>query len=201
MSEVKVTYTKHPTDAFPFHFTSIGLIIPEIWPKYSFFTLKNHIQNFQTLTLKLQGHGCGQRARSYSQPGILLISFLFISHQSDQQFLRYSYFEIWPWKIDQRLRSWVRSKVKVTYTKHPTDAFPFHFTSIGLIIPEIWPKYLFFTLKKTHPKFLTHWGRDKMAAICQATFSNTFSWMKMHEFRLRFHKFVPRIRINNMARH
>ena len=27
---------------------------------------------------------------------------------------------------------------------------------------------------------LTHWGRDKMAAIFQTTFSNTFSWMKMH---------------------
>ena len=34
---------------------------------------------------------------------------------------------------------------------------------------------------------LTHWGRDKMAAILQTTFSNIFSWMKMYEFRLRFH--------------
>ena len=34
---------------------------------------------------------------------------------------------------------------------------------------------------------LTHWGRDKMAAISQTTFSNTFSWLKMYEFRLRFH--------------
>ena len=34
---------------------------------------------------------------------------------------------------------------------------------------------------------LTHWGRDKMAAISQTTLSNTFSWMKMLEFRLRFH--------------
>ena len=36
-------------------------------------------------------------------------------------------------------------------------------------------------------KILTHWGRDKMAAICQTTFSNVFSWMKMYEFRLKFH--------------
>ena len=35
--------------------------------------------------------------------------------------------------------------------------------------------------------YLTHWGRDKMDAISQTTFSNAFSWMKMHEFRLRFH--------------
>ena len=34
---------------------------------------------------------------------------------------------------------------------------------------------------------LTHWGRDKMAAISQTTFSRAFSWMKMFEFRLKFH--------------
>ena len=53
----------------------------------------------QTLTLKLQGqgHGCDQRTKSYSQPSILPMRFLFIPHQSDQQFLRYSYYEIWPW--------------------------------------------------------------------------------------------------------
>ena len=34
---------------------------------------------------------------------------------------------------------------------------------------------------------LTHWGRDKMAAIFQTTFSDGFSWMKMYEFRLTFH--------------
>ena len=34
---------------------------------------------------------------------------------------------------------------------------------------------------------LTHWGRDKMAAIFQTTFSNGFFLMKMYEFRLTFH--------------
>ena len=34
---------------------------------------------------------------------------------------------------------------------------------------------------------LTHWGRDKMADIFQTTFSNAFSWMKILEFRLKFH--------------
>ena len=34
---------------------------------------------------------------------------------------------------------------------------------------------------------LTQWGRDKMSAVLQTTFSNAFSWMKMHEFRLIFH--------------
>ena len=46
---------------------------------------------------------------------------------------------------------------------------------------------------------LTHWGRDKMAAIFQTTFFNAFSWMKMYEFRLTFSlKFVPRGPINNI---
>ena len=35
---------------------------------------------------------------------------------------------------------------------------------------------------------LTHWGRDRMATISQTMFANAFSWMKMHEFRLRFHQ-------------
>ena len=34
---------------------------------------------------------------------------------------------------------------------------------------------------------LTHWGRDKMAAVSQTTLSNPFSQMKMLEFQLRFH--------------
>ena len=34
---------------------------------------------------------------------------------------------------------------------------------------------------------LTHWGRGQMAAIFQTTSSNAFSWMKIYEFRSRFH--------------
>ena len=34
---------------------------------------------------------------------------------------------------------------------------------------------------------LTHRGRDKMDAIAQTRVSSAFSWMKMYEFRLRFH--------------
>ena len=32
---------------------------------------------------------------------------------------------------------------------------------------------------------LTHWGREKMAAVFQ-TLSNALSWMKMYEFQLKF---------------
>ena len=35
--------------------------------------------------------------------------------------------------------------------------------------------------------FVTHWGRNNMAAISQTTLSNAFSWMKMLQFRLKFH--------------
>ena len=34
---------------------------------------------------------------------------------------------------------------------------------------------------------LTHWGRGKMDAIFQTTFSSEFSWMKMYKFCLQFH--------------
>ena len=42
---------------------------------------------------------------------------------------------------------------------------------------------------------LTHWGRDKMFDIFQATFSNAFSWMKMCAWVLL--KFVPKGLIAN----
>ena len=46
---------------------------------------------------------------------------------------------------------------------------------------------------------LTHWGRDKMAAIFQTTFSNAFSSMKIYEFLLKFHRLkFPRGPINNI---
>ena len=34
---------------------------------------------------------------------------------------------------------------------------------------------------------LSHWGRDKMDTKSQTKFSCAFSWMKMYEFRLKFH--------------
>ena len=41
---------------------------------------------------------------------------------------------------------------------------------------------------------LTYWGRDKMAAISQTTFSNAISWIKMYKFRLKFHwSLFPRV--------
>ena len=31
-------------------------------------------------------------------------------------------------------------------------------------------------------RILTHWGREKMVAIFQTTYSNVFSWYKMYDF-------------------
>ena len=43
---------------------------------------------------------------------------------------------------------------------------------------------------------LTHWGRDKIDAISQTTFSTAFSWMKIFEFRLKFHwSLFPRVQL------
>ena len=39
----------------------------------------------------------------------------------------------------------------------------------------------------TQWSLLTHWVRDKMDANSQTIFSNAFSWMKMLEFRWKFH--------------
>ena len=45
---------------------------------------------------------------------------------------------------------------------------------------------------------LTHWGRDKMAAISQTTFWNAFSWMKLWISLKISLKFVPKGPINNI---
>ena len=34
---------------------------------------------------------------------------------------------------------------------------------------------------------LSHWGRDRMAAISETTVSSAFSWMKTFEFQIKFH--------------
>ena len=49
------------------------------------------------------------------------------------------------------------------------------------------PVYHFWMTKPTIQPLLTHWGWHEMAAVSQTTLSNTFSWMKMFEYRLKFH--------------
>ena len=48
---------------------------------------------------------------------------------------------------------------------------------------------------------ISHWDRDKMAAIFQTTFSSAFFWKKMYKFRLRFHwSLLPRIQLSIFQR-
>ena len=64
--------------------------------KFAFFLFHNNqitiseIQLFRNLTLKIKGqwHGWGERSRSHSSPIIQPMNPLFVSHQSDQPFLR-----------------------------------------------------------------------------------------------------------------
>ena len=51
-----------------------------------------------------------------------------------------------------------------------------------LIVYQWWPSS--FT---AYDVWSPHWGRDKMAAVFLTTFWNAFSWIKIHEFYLRFH--------------
>ena len=58
----------------------------------------------------------------------------------------------------------------------------------------VFPKRSIYQRQTCHTDFLTHWGRDKMVDISQTIFSSAFSWMKMYEFRLRFHwNLFPRV--------
>ena len=113
------------------------------------------IKLFQTLTLKFQlqgqGHGCGQRARSYNRPSII-------------QLAQYHFTSIRPTTLEielfrnltlkhPRSRSWVRSKVKVTYCTqywNRCTSFSFHinWTNHSWDMAKI-----VFDLEKTHPKF------------------------------------------------
>ena len=115
----------------PFRSMSIDRPIPEI-------------KLFQALILKFQlqdqGHGCGQRARSYNRPSIILTHFVFHFTLIRPTIPEIELFRNLTLK-HPRSRSWVRSKVKVRYcTQYPTNALPLRFTSIGPTIPEMWPK-------------------------------------------------------------
>ena len=108
---------------------------------------------FQTLTLKLQvqGLGCGVRARSYSRPNILSIGILFISYQSDQQFLRYNYLENDLETSKVKVISEVKDQGHISYpVSHWCFSFSFH---INRTNPSWDMAKIVFDLEKTHLKF------------------------------------------------
>ena len=82
-----IQLAQYHINSLPFHFTSTRPTIPEI-------------ELFRNLTLKdpRSRSWVRQRSRSHIVPSIQPMHFLFISHQSDQQFLRYGQNSVWPWK-------------------------------------------------------------------------------------------------------
>ena len=100
------------------------------------------------------GSSVWSKARSYSRSSILLIHFIFTSHQSHQQFLRYSYFEIWPWNIHGQGHEWgQRSRPHIIpsiqpmhflFVSHPSDQ---PFLRYAQNTGSVWSW-------KTHPNFL-----------------------------------------------
>ena len=84
---------------------------------------------------------------------------------------------------------------------------------IGTNFSEMLIKICTCSIKKMHLKMsaiwrrcylglnvLTHWGRDKMAAIFQTIFSNGLSWMKMFEFWSIFNwSLFPRVHYTRLT--
>ena len=75
------------------------------------------------------------------------------------------------------------------YNRMGPIAIGLQYTTQISFIMEVWVTFIdiHLTRELAASTVLTHWGRDKMAAVSLTILSNTFSWMKMLEFRLRFH--------------
>ena len=60
-----------------------------------------------------------------------------------------------------------------------------------------WYVHVFLSISRVvGVKLLTHWGREKMAAISQTIFSNAFSWVELFDFPLKFHwSLFPRFQL------
>ena len=108
--------------------------------------------------MKGQCHGCGQGAKWYSQPSILLINSLPFHLLSikptihDIQLFRNLTMK------HPRSRSWERAKVKVTYyTQYRTDARHIRFTSNGPTIPDM--AKIMQTLKKHIPNLKSKFAK------------------------------------------
>ena len=128
-------------DSHPFCSMSIGRSIHEI-------------RLFQTLTLKLQsqGHGCNQRAKSYSQPSILLTRFLFISHHQtniswDTAISKFD-LEIWRVKVineAKRSRSHIVPSIQpmhFLFVSHQSDNHSWDMAKTVFDLEETLPKFL-----------------------------------------------------------
>ena len=150
-------HTSQYHDLHPFRSMSIGHPIPEI-------------KLFQTLTLKFQlkgqGHGCGQRARSYNRPSIILTHFLtFNINQTNNSWDRaISKFDLETSKV--KVMSEVKGQGNILYPIfNSCNSFSFHINrtnhsgDMAKIVLD---------LEKTHQKF-------KMKICQNNSFQQNFS--------------------------
>ena len=119
-------------------------------------------------------HHNGRGGISYHQPHDCLLNCLFRRRSKKEMASNAENVSIW-WRHHETpliLPSWVNFGCHVVANLKMSSAkwqpFECHLFSSGL-------------------NMLTHWGRDKIDAILQTTFSNAISWMKMFEIWLRFH--------------
>ena len=63
----------------------------------------------------------------YTRPRFILAHYLFIPNQSDQQFLTYTYFKIWPWNIQGQGHEWGQSSRSYIIT----NMQPMHFLFVS----------------------------------------------------------------------
>ena len=87
------------------------------------------------------------------------------------------------WAIESKFDGGQNQSLVYNYVLYPFSVLILHWSHVHHCQEICYPTSRVFTLIVG----LTHWGRDKMAAIFQTTFSNVFSWMKMYEFQLKFH--------------
>ena len=99
------------TSAHPTMITLVNIMVMNGWLTFFSFHVNrpSHswdkaIWEFDLETPRSRSWVLGKVGQSWTR--ILLICLLFSSHQSDQQFLRYSYFEIWPWNIQGQGHEW-----------------------------------------------------------------------------------------------
>ena len=80
---------------------------------------------------------------------------------------------------------WIRLTKSYYFYHAHLLLFGQHYTEIPFTSIK-WANVNEMDIRKLTLSPLTHWGRDKMAAISQTALWNPFSWMKIFEFRLKF---------------
>ena len=128
----------HKVGVTSYRLTSLSFHVN--WPSHN-----PEIQNFQNLTLKIQGqsHGWGGHWKSQHGSNILSTHIPLIPCQSAIPFLRYNFFKIWPWK----------SKVKVmgegNIESHKVGVTSYRLTSLSFHINR--PYHSWYSIFKIWP--------------------------------------------------